>query len=322
MKDDRNYKGYGNNDSNFYWPNKSKLALQFVLNYEEGAENSIINGDEGSETFLSEIINAKQIIGARNMNMESIYEYGSRRGFWRIHNEFEKRKLPLTIFGVGMALEKNPDVCEQIIKSKYEVASHGYRWIDYQNITEEVEKEHTIKCNNIIKDIFGYFPSGWYTGRTFIDSFKNIYEESKFITEHADKKRPFKNKKEMILIFLELFDNLDEETKINIIKKHPDLADKIKINKGLSELSDEEQSRSGLKDCSEQEFNLFKDLNSRFKNKFNIPFIFAVRNKNKNEIITEFKSRLDNNDLNLEIKTSISQVKEIAKLRLTELINE
>ena len=90
MKDDRNYKGYGNNDSNFYWPNKSKLALQFVLNYEEGAENSIINGDEGSETFLSEIINAKQIIGARNMNMESIYEYGSRRGFWRIHNEFEK----------------------------------------------------------------------------------------------------------------------------------------------------------------------------------------------------------------------------------------
>ncbi len=139
MKDDRNYKGYGNNDSNFYWPNKSKLALQFVLNYEEGAENSIMNGDEGSETFLSEIINAKQIIGARNMNMESIYEYGSRRGFWRIHNEFEKRKLPLTIFGVGMALEKNPDVCEQIIKSKYEVASHGYRWIDYQNITEEVE---------------------------------------------------------------------------------------------------------------------------------------------------------------------------------------
>ena len=161
-----------------------------------------------------------------------------------------------------------------------------------------------------------------YNSEKFIDSFKNIYEESKFITEHADKKRPFKNKKEMILIFLELFENLDEETKINIIKKHPDLADKIKINKGLSELSDEEQTRSGLKDCSEQEFNLFKDLNSRFKNKFKIPFIFAVRNKNKNEIITEFKSRLDNNDLNLEIKTSISQVKEIAKLRLTELINE
>ena len=161
-----------------------------------------------------------------------------------------------------------------------------------------------------------------YNSEKFIDSFKNIYEESKFITEGAEKKRPFKNKKEMILVFLELFDNLDEETKINIIKKHPDLADKIKINKGLSKLSDEEQTRSGLKDCSEQEFNLFNDLNSRFKNKFNIPFIFAVRNKNKNEIIEEFKSRLENNDINLEIKSSISQVKEIAKLRLTELINE
>ena len=129
MKDDRNYKGYGNNDSNFYWPNKSKLALQFVLNYEEGAENSIMNGDEGSETFLSEIINAKQIIGARNMNMESIYEYGSRRGFWRIHNEFTERGLPLTIFGVGLALEKNNEVCEAVKKAQFEVASHGYRWI-------------------------------------------------------------------------------------------------------------------------------------------------------------------------------------------------
>ena len=205
MKDDRNYKGYGNNDSNFYWPNKSKLALQFVLNYEEGAENSIMNGDEGSETFLSEIINAKQIIGARNMNMESIYEYGSRRGFWRIHNEFEKRKLPLTIFGVGMALEKNPDVCEQIIKSKYEVASHGYRWIDYQNITEEVEKEHTIKCNNIIKDIFGYFPSGWYTGRTSPNTRNIILENTNIIYDsdsYADD-LPYwikvKNKKHLII---------------------------------------------------------------------------------------------------------------------------
>ena len=108
MKDDRNYKGYGNNDSNFYWPNKSKLALQFVLNYEEGAENSIMNGDEGSETFLSEIINAKQIIGARNMNMESIYEYGSRRGFWRIHNEFEKKKTTFNNIWCWYGFRKKP----------------------------------------------------------------------------------------------------------------------------------------------------------------------------------------------------------------------
>jgi len=108
-----------------------------------------------------------------------------------------------------------------------------------------------------------------YNSEKFIDSFKNIYEESKFITEHADKKRPFKNKKEMILVFLELFDNLDEETKINIIKKHPDLADKIKINKGLSELSDEEQTRSGLKDCSEEEFNFKKNISFGYVNSGN-----------------------------------------------------
>ncbi|SVC19850.1 uncharacterized protein METZ01_LOCUS272704, partial [marine metagenome] len=106
MKDDRNYIGYGKKDLNISWPNNAKLALQFVLNYEEGAENNILNGDDHSEIFLSEIIGAQPIKNARHMNMESIYEYGSRRGFWRIYNEFVKRKIPLTIFGVGMALEK------------------------------------------------------------------------------------------------------------------------------------------------------------------------------------------------------------------------
>ena len=150
MKDDRNYIGYGNNDSNFYWPNQSKLALQFVLNFEEGAENSIMNGDEGSETFLSEIINAKQIIGARNMNMESIYEYGSRRGFWRLYNNFIDRKIPLTVFGVGLALEKNNEICEAINQANFEIVSHGYRWIDYQFVEEEEEKQHILKSYNLI----------------------------------------------------------------------------------------------------------------------------------------------------------------------------
>ena len=181
MKDNRDYIGYGIKDFSFEWPNKSKLALQFVLNYEEGAENSVLNGDQSSESFLSEIVNAKPIIGSRHMNMESIYEYGSRRGFWRIHKEFDKRNFPLTIFGVGMALEKNPEVCEQIIKSDYEVASHGYRWIDYQNIDEEIEKEHTILCNNLINEIFGYYPSGWYTGRTSPNTRKIILENTNII---------------------------------------------------------------------------------------------------------------------------------------------
>jgi putative urate catabolism protein len=166
MEDNRNYIGYGKSNPKIMWPNNAKLALQFVLNYEEGAENNIMNGDEQSEIFLSEIIGAQPIIDARNMNMESIYEYGSRRGFWRIHDEFIKRKIPLTIFGVGMALEKNLEVCKAIKEANFEIASHGYRWIDYQHIDKDIEKEHILKCCEIIKDLFGEYPSGWYTGRT------------------------------------------------------------------------------------------------------------------------------------------------------------
>ena len=143
-----------------------KLALQFVLNYEEGGENNILNGDDHSEIFLSEIIGAQPVKGARNMNMESIYEFGSRRGFWRIHDEFIKRKIPLTIFGVGLALQKNPEICKAIKDSKFEIASHGYRWIDYQHVDSKIEKDHILKCYELIKDLFGEYPSGWYTGRT------------------------------------------------------------------------------------------------------------------------------------------------------------
>ena len=166
MPEIRNFIGYGNHPPQFKWEKNAKLAVQFVLNYEEGGENTVLNGDEQSEIFLSEIIGAKPVIGDRNMNMESIYEYGSRSGFWRIYNEFIKRNLPLTIFGVGLALEKNNDVCEAIKNAQFEVASHGYRWIDYQHVDQKTEEEHIIKCNETIKNIFGYYPSGWYTGRT------------------------------------------------------------------------------------------------------------------------------------------------------------
>ena len=158
--------GYGSNELKISWPNNARIAVQIVLNYEEGAENTVLNGDKQSEIFLSEIIGAEPVIGQRNMNMESIYEYGSRNGFWRIYNEFTKRKLPLTIFGVALALEKNLEVCDAIKHAKFEVASHGYRWIDYQHVDPKIEEEHIIKSNQIIKNIFGYYPSGWYTGRT------------------------------------------------------------------------------------------------------------------------------------------------------------
>ena len=142
----RNMIGYGSKKFRIEWPNKARLALQIVLNYEEGAENSILNGDKYSETFLSEIIGAKPVKD-RHVNMESLYEYGSRRGFWRLHELFQKKKIPITIFGVGMALEKNPDVCRAIKKANYEVASHGWRWIDYQNIKKTVEKK-TYEASN------------------------------------------------------------------------------------------------------------------------------------------------------------------------------
>ena len=122
--------GYGSKNLRVKWPNNAKIALQFVLNYEEGGENCVLHGDKTSEVFLSEIIGAQPIKG-RHLNMESIYEYGSRRGFWRIHNLFKQKKIPLTIFGVGMALERNKEICKAIKNSNYEVASHGWRWIDY-----------------------------------------------------------------------------------------------------------------------------------------------------------------------------------------------
>ena len=166
MSENRNFIGYGKDPPKFNWVNNTKLAIQFVLNYEEGGENTVLNGDKQSEIFLSEIIGAQPVIGDRHMNMESIYEYGSRRGFWRIYDEFINRDLPLTIFGVGLALEQNNEVCSAIKGSNFEVASHGYRWIDYQYIDQKTEEDHIIKCNETIKNIFGYYPSGWYTGRT------------------------------------------------------------------------------------------------------------------------------------------------------------
>ena len=180
MSNPRNFIGYGKNDYKVAWPNNAKLALQFVLNYEEGGENCVLNGDKHSETFLSEIIGAKPIED-RHMNMESIYEYGSRRGFWRIYNKFVERKLPLTIFGVGLALQQNNEICSAIKESNFEVVSHGYRWIDYQFVDETTEKDHIIKSYNIINEIFGSYPKGWYTGRTSPNTRRLIIENTDVI---------------------------------------------------------------------------------------------------------------------------------------------
>ena len=179
-KKSRDLIGYGAKGKKISWPNNSKLALQFVLNYEEGGENSVLNGDKYSETFLSEIIGAKAING-RHISMESIYEYGSKAGFWRLDNLFKEKNIPVTIFGVGLALEQNPEVCNAIKNGDYEIAAHGYRWIDYQNIKKTVEKKHMQQAIKTIKDIFGSRPLGWYTGRCSPNTRDLVFEDGGFL---------------------------------------------------------------------------------------------------------------------------------------------
>ena len=176
----RNMIGYGSKEPKVVWPNNAKLALQIVLNYEEGAENNVLHGDKHSETFLSEIIGA-QAIKDRHINMESMYEYGSRRGFWRLHKLFQEKKIPVTIFGVAMALERNPEVCEAIKNGDYEVASHGWRWIDYQKVKKNVEKKDMKLAIKKLKKIFGERPIGWYTGRCSPNTRDLVFEDGGFL---------------------------------------------------------------------------------------------------------------------------------------------
>ncbi len=156
--------GYGKHPPQADWPNHARIAVQFVLNYEEGGENSVLHGDQASEQFLSEIVDAPAY-AARHMSMESIYEYGSRAGVWRILREFERRQLPLTGFGVSMALERHPELTAALIELGHEIACHGWRWIHYQNVDEATERAHMKTAVEIIKGITGSAPAGWYTGR-------------------------------------------------------------------------------------------------------------------------------------------------------------
>lgn len=160
----RDMVGYGRTPPHPEWPGQARIAVQFVLNYEEGSENCVLHGDEESERFLSEIVGA-EAFRARHMSMESIYEYGSRAGVWRVLREFERRGLPLTIFGVAMALERNPEATAAFVELGHEIAAHGWRWLHYQNMDEETERTHLQKAVEIIERLTGKPPLGWYTGR-------------------------------------------------------------------------------------------------------------------------------------------------------------
>jgi allantoinase len=176
----RDLRGYGRNPPHANWPGGARIAVQFVINYEEGAENCVLHGDAASETFLSEIIGARAF-EARHMSMESLYEYGSRAGFWRLHRLFNKYQLPVTVYGVAMALERNPDVVEAMLESHWEIASHGYRWIDHQFMPEEIEREHIKTALEIHTRVTGSHPLGWYTGRDSPNTRKLVIEQGGFL---------------------------------------------------------------------------------------------------------------------------------------------
>lgn len=173
--------GYGRTPPDPKWPNGARIAVQFVINYEEGAENSVLHGDAGSEAFLSEMVGTKSIIGARCAQMESLYEYGSRAGFWRLRRLFDEAGMPVTVFGVAKALARNPDAVAAMKESSWEIASHGLRWIDYQDFPEDVERAHIREAIALHTEVTGERPLGWYQGRTSPNTARLVAEEGGFI---------------------------------------------------------------------------------------------------------------------------------------------
>ncbi|KAA8681547.1 allantoinase PuuE [Vibrio gigantis] len=177
----RNLIGYGTNPPNPQWPGNARVAVSFVLNYEEGGERCLLHGDDESEAFLSEIPSAQPIKGERHISMESIYEYGSRAGVWRVLRLFDEYEIPLTVFAVAMAIERHPDVAKAMVEAGHEICSHGYRWIDYQYIDESEERDHMTKAIEIIQEVTGQRPQGWYTGRTGPNTRRLVAEEGGFL---------------------------------------------------------------------------------------------------------------------------------------------
>jgi len=175
----RDLRGYGRHPPHPQWPGQARIALQFVLNLEEGGENCVLHGDEGSEQFLSEIIGAASYPD-RHLSMESVYEYGSRVGAWRILREFERRGLPLTVFGVAMAMQRTPELTAACVELGHEIASHGLRWIHYQNVPEDIERAHLAEAVRLHTELTGAPPLGWYTGRDSPNTRRLVVEHGGF----------------------------------------------------------------------------------------------------------------------------------------------
>jgi putative urate catabolism protein len=182
----RNLRGYGAKTPDPRWPGGAHIAVQFVLNYEEGGENCVLHGDAGSEAFLSEIVGAQPWPGQRHMNMESIYEYGARAGFWRLHRLFTRHKVPVTVYGVATALMRSPDQVAAMKSAGWEIASHGLKWIEYRDFPEAEERQHLRDAIRIHTEVTGERPLGWYTGRCSVNTRRLVMEEGGFLYDSDD----------------------------------------------------------------------------------------------------------------------------------------
>ncbi len=177
----RDLRGYGPNPPAADWPDDARIAVQLVINYEEGAENCVLHGDSGSEAFLSDIVGAESYEGQRHMNMESLYEYGTRAGFWRLHRMFTEHDVPVTVFGVAMALDRSPEAVSAMQDANWEIASHGLRWIDYQFVDEITERKHLAEAIEVHARVTGERPQGWYLGRCSPNSHRLVAEAGGFL---------------------------------------------------------------------------------------------------------------------------------------------
>ena len=177
----RDLVGYGRNPPHPQWPDGARICVQFVINYEEGGENNILHGDRASEAFLSEIVGAQAWLGQRHMSMESIYEYGSRAGFWRLWRMFTERRMPVTVYGVATALMRNPEAVADMKEADWEIASHGLKWIDYRDFSSDEERAHLKEAIRIHTEATGQRPLGWYTGRTSEHTNRLVAEEGGFL---------------------------------------------------------------------------------------------------------------------------------------------
>lgn len=462
----RDLLGYGHTPPHARWPGGAQIAVQFVINYEEGGENCVLHGDPASEAFLSEIVGAQAWPGMRHMNMESIYEYGSRAGYWRLFRMFTTRNLPVTVYGIANAMERAPDIVASMKEAGWEIASHGLKWIDYKDFGKNEERAHILEAIRIHTEITGTRPLGFYQGRTsahttaivmeeqgFLyssdsyaddlpywvagphgahlivpyaldtndmrfatpqgfnagdqffnylkDSFDALYEEgetapkmlsiglhcrlagrpgraaalSRFLDYVQGHKRVWIARRCDIArhwikthkptggyvpssmpraLFVEVFGDIFEHTpqiaelthrtglsaahdtasglhralvgtmrsmsdaeKRALVDAHPDLAGRLALANQLTPDSTNEQSSAGLDRLTPDELARFVSLNETYKNRFGFPYILAVKNRTKDEILTNFEMRLKN-DITAEFKMALEQIERIALLRLQD----